>query len=161
MHLRLSFVVPYLSRWSEAISLLSQPQNLLTSLKKLAFLIDEIWYHAGDTTTDQNWYIKRALLTGVYTSTELHMLTDASDKQTDTWAFLERRIDDIVIISQFQSSAEQFLSHVGNAFVHIVTNLNGNVAKNGKVSENRETEADKSKFSGTKDNEGPSREVKG
>ena len=32
-------------------------------------MVDDIWYWAGDRSTDFNWYTKRALLAGIYTST--------------------------------------------------------------------------------------------
>jgi len=120
LRLRLSYIIPYASRWPEALALLAQPQNLPFSVKKLAILIDEIWYQAGDTTTDHNWYIKRGLLTGIYTSTELYLLTDASEKQSDTWGFLDRRIDDMVNLGHVQNNVEQLLCHIGNAITSFI-----------------------------------------
>lgn len=43
------------------------------------------------------------MLAGVYTSTELYMLTDASDNFADTWAFLDRRLDDVVTLSKYKA----------------------------------------------------------
>ena len=59
-------------------------------------LVDEIWYMAGDRSTDINWYTKRGLLKTVYISTELYMLQDKSHNHEQTWKFLERRIDEMV-----------------------------------------------------------------
>jgi ubiquinone biosynthesis protein COQ9 len=42
-------------------------------------------------------------LAGVYTSTELFMLTDASDNFADTWAFLDRRLEDVVTLSKYKA----------------------------------------------------------
>lgn len=39
-------------------------------------LIDEIWHAAGDDSTDVDWYVKRTILGGIYSTTELYMLTD-------------------------------------------------------------------------------------
>jgi ubiquinone biosynthesis protein COQ9 len=50
------------------------PQNGLTTSKKLSQLADEIWYFAGDKSTDLSWYSKRALLVGIYASTGLNFL---------------------------------------------------------------------------------------
>ena len=52
--------------------------NAATALKQRAVLMDDIWHAAGDRSTDMDWYTKRALLGGVYTATELYMLTDYS-----------------------------------------------------------------------------------
>ena len=57
---------------------------------------DAIWTALGDTSTDSNWYSKRATLSAVYTSSVLFWLGDQSDEHADTWAFLERRIDDVM-----------------------------------------------------------------
>lgn len=40
-------------------------------MERLALMVDDIWYWAGDRSTDFNWYTKRALLAGIYTSTGL------------------------------------------------------------------------------------------
>lgn len=82
--------------WPQALSLQAHPEALPTSLKQLAAIVDEIWRAAGDTSTGSNWYTKRALLAGVYTATELYMLTDGSPGFADTWECLGRRVDDVV-----------------------------------------------------------------
>lgn len=56
----------------------AHPMNAATALKQRAVLMDDIWHAAGDRSTDMDWYTKRALLGGVYTATELYMLTDYS-----------------------------------------------------------------------------------
>ena len=52
--------------------------NLPTSFKQRALLIDEIWHAAGDDSTDFDWYVKRTVLGGIYSTTEVYMLTDNS-----------------------------------------------------------------------------------
>lgn len=56
----------------------AQPVNLPTSFKQRAELIDEIWHAAGDSGSDFDWYVKRTILGGIYSTTELYMLTDHS-----------------------------------------------------------------------------------
>ena len=68
------------------------PQNASNTVKSLATLVDDIWYAAGDLSTDGSWYMKRAVLTGVYVSTELFMLTDKSEGYQATWDFLDERL---------------------------------------------------------------------
>ena len=48
------------------------------SFKQRAMLIDEIWHAAGDRTAEIDWYIKRAVLGGIYSASEIFMLTDNS-----------------------------------------------------------------------------------
>jgi ubiquinone biosynthesis protein COQ9 len=60
---------PILHYWPQALSLMTMPQNAPTTLQQLSELVDEMWFLAGDRSTGMNWYSKRALLAGVYTST--------------------------------------------------------------------------------------------
>jgi ubiquinone biosynthesis protein COQ9 len=57
---------------------------------------DAIWHAAGDKSTDFNFYSKRALLGGVFSSTVLYWLNDRSEGDQATWDFLARRIDDVM-----------------------------------------------------------------
>ncbi|KAL0968261.1 hypothetical protein UPYG_G00264430 [Umbra pygmaea] len=93
---RLRMLTPYIDNWPQAMSILLLPHNIPDSLKHLSTLVDDIWYYAGDRSTDLNWYTKRAALTGIYNTTELVMLQDSSDDFQDTWNFLDNRIQDIV-----------------------------------------------------------------
>ena len=58
-----------------------------------------IWYAVGDYSTDWNYYSKRAILASVYGSTLMYWLSDKGDDSGDypeTWAFLDRRIDNVL-----------------------------------------------------------------
>ena len=77
-----------------ALAVLALPQNAPLALRLLYRTVDAIWYAAGDAATDFNFYTKRALLAGVYSSTLLTWLDDRSPGQVETWAFLDRRIAD-------------------------------------------------------------------
>jgi ubiquinone biosynthesis protein COQ9 len=77
-----------------ALAVLALPQNGPLALKLLYRTVDAIWYAAGDTSTDFNFYTKRALLAAVYSSTLLAWLDDRSPGLEETWRFLDRRIAD-------------------------------------------------------------------
>ena len=49
---RLRMVTPYLSRWPEALGLLALPQNAPAALRNFGALLDDVWYHAGDRSSD-------------------------------------------------------------------------------------------------------------
>lgn len=53
----------------QAMAIKAYPNNIPYSLERLALMLDEIWYQAGDQSTDINWYTKRGMLAGVYCST--------------------------------------------------------------------------------------------
>ena len=66
---------------------------------------DAIWTAAGDTADDLNWYTKRITLSGVYASTVLYWLGDQSAGHAATWAFLDRRIGDVMQIEKAKAQA--------------------------------------------------------
>ncbi|KAG0476438.1 hypothetical protein HPP92_012842 [Vanilla planifolia] len=94
IRIRLELQIPYITKWPQALSIQAQPMNLPTSLKQRAVLVDEIWHAAGEEGSDTDWYVKRTVLGGIYSTTELYMLTDNSPEFHDTWNFLEHRIKD-------------------------------------------------------------------
>ncbi len=79
-----------------ALSSLAMPQNAPMSLRLLYKTVDAMWYAAGDTATDWNFYTKRGLLSGVYSSTLMVWLNDDSENFAVTEAFLNRRIADVM-----------------------------------------------------------------
>lgn len=82
----------------KALTFLALPQNAPMAAQALYRTVDEMWHAAGDTSTDWNFYSKRGLLAGVYSSTVLYWLNDKSEGFEDTWAFLDRRIADVLKI---------------------------------------------------------------
>jgi ubiquinone biosynthesis protein COQ9 len=68
---------------------------------------DAIWTALGDTSTDINWYTKRATLSGVYSATVLYWLGDDSPGYAATWGFLDRRIDDVMRIEKFKARVQE------------------------------------------------------
>ena len=81
------------------LSFLVLPQNAGRLSKMTWRTCSEMWYAAGDTSTDWNHYSKRGLLASVYSSTILYWMADEGDENGDfpeTWGFLDRRIDDVL-----------------------------------------------------------------
>ncbi|HUF86214.1 MAG TPA: COQ9 family protein [Thermohalobaculum sp.] len=68
---------------------------------------DIIWNACGDTATDYNWYTKRMSLGAVYSATMLYWLGDASPGFANSWAFLDRRIDDVMRIEKAKARIEE------------------------------------------------------
>ncbi len=91
-----------------ALALLSLPFNAGLALKLLYKTVDAMWYAAGDTSTDFNFYTKRATLAGVYSSTLLYWLNDRSPGSEATWGFLDRRIDDVMKIEKLKSQVRSW-----------------------------------------------------
>lgn len=81
------------------LSFLALPHNAAAAARMTWRSCSVMWYASGDRSTDWNHYSKRALLASVYGSTVLYWLSDEGDDSGDfpeTWAFLERRIDDVL-----------------------------------------------------------------
>ncbi|KAJ6666216.1 hypothetical protein lerEdw1_001121 [Lerista edwardsae] len=91
---RLRMLIPYIEKWPQAISVLLLPHNIPASLNLLTSMVDDMWHYAGDQSTDINWYTRRAVLAGIYNTTELVMIQDSSPDFAETWSFLENRIAD-------------------------------------------------------------------
>jgi len=101
---RLEAMRPHREALRRALAVLAMPQNVLRAGQLAWRAADRIWRLAGDTATDFNHYSKRAILVGVYGSTILVFLDDASEDLADTRAFLGRRIDDVMRFEKFKAS---------------------------------------------------------
>lgn len=66
---------------------------------------DTIWRAIGDTSTDGNFYSKRAILSGVYASTLAIWLDEADPDKPKTRDFLDRRIENVM---QFEKAKAQW-----------------------------------------------------
>jgi ubiquinone biosynthesis protein COQ9 len=85
------------------LAMLALPSNAALGLKLLYRTVDAIWYAAGDTSTDFNFYTKRATLAGVYSSTFFYWLNDRSEGSEATWGFLDRRIDNVMRFEKWKA----------------------------------------------------------
>lgn len=65
---------------------------------------DAIWTALGDTSTDVNWYTKRATLSAVYGSVVLYWLGDDSTDGQATAAFIDRRIENVMQFETFKAA---------------------------------------------------------
>jgi ubiquinone biosynthesis protein COQ9 len=96
VRLRLEVLAPHKEAVRRGLSLLALPPHAGQGLKSLHRTVDAIWTMAGDRSTDYNYYTKRLLLAGVLSATTLFWLNDRSEGHRATWAFLERRIDEVL-----------------------------------------------------------------
>ncbi len=81
-------------------TLFALPHLAADGAKAIWGTADAIWDTLGDASEDYNWYSKRTLLSGVYGSTVLFWLGDDGDGHEATWAFLDRRISDVMQIEK-------------------------------------------------------------
>ena len=105
--LRIETEFPYKEAAHRTVSFLALPQNHLASLRILYRTVDLMWKTIGDPSTDFNFYTKRMTLSGVYTSTFLFWLGDESEDAQDTWAFLDRRIENVMQIEKVKAKVRK------------------------------------------------------
>lgn len=93
---RLEIMGPAREAVRRALAILAMPQNLPLAARTGWRTADHMWRLAGDTSADFNHYTKRMTLGAVYASTLLAWVDDRSEGWTETAAFLDRRIGDVM-----------------------------------------------------------------
>ncbi len=89
------------------MTLFALPQYAPDGARLVWETCDQIWSTLGDESDDINWYTKRATLSGVYSSTVLYWLGDQSEGHEATWAFLDRRIEDVMRFETFKANVRK------------------------------------------------------
>ena len=110
VHARIAALRPHKEAARRAAAFLTMPQNAALALKLLYRTVDRMWRAAGDTSTDFNFYSKRIILAGVYTSTLFRWFNDTGEDEKDTFAFLDARIENVMQFEKFKAEAKDQLS---------------------------------------------------
>jgi len=90
-----------------ASALFSLPNNAAEGARMIWETADHIWTALGDTSDDLNWYTKRATLSAVWSATVLYWLGDQSENASNTRAFIERRIDNVMQIEKTKAKLRE------------------------------------------------------
>lgn len=85
-----------------ASSRLILPDLAATGVKQIWQTADMIWRAIGDTSTDANYYSKRAILSSVIGSTLPVWLSDQSDGKSQGRAFLDDRIENVMAFEKLK-----------------------------------------------------------
>ena len=100
---RLEIMAPAREAVRRALAILALPQNLPLAMRIGWRTADLMWRLAGDTSTDYNHYTKRMTLGAVYASTLLVWLDDESEGWSETAAFLDRRIENVMQFERWKA----------------------------------------------------------
>ena len=103
VRLRLEHWTAHREAIRRAIALSPLPSVAGSAMRGWYGTVDAMWKAIGDKSVDFSFYTKRALLAAVYGSTLLYWLDDKSENCNATWAFLARRIDDVMRIPKLRS----------------------------------------------------------
>ena len=112
---RLKQQIPHREAIRRACSVLILPTNAAMAARSLYNTVDTIWYIAGDRSTDWNFYSKRMLLAGIYSSTLLYWLDDNSHETKETFDFLDRRIDNVMQVPKIKDKITNFILRLSNS----------------------------------------------
>jgi ubiquinone biosynthesis protein COQ9 len=100
---RLDALKPHKDAARRAAAFLMLPPNAALGMRLVYQSVDAMWRAVGDTSTDFNFYTKRAILGGVYSSTLLRWFNDESENEGDTRAFLDARIENVMQFEKLKS----------------------------------------------------------
>lgn len=96
VQVRLEAQAPYKEAARAMTRALAHPLRAPEAARLLWRTADLIWRALGDTSTDGNYYSKRAILSGVLASTYARWFGDDSAGNEATWAFLDARIENVM-----------------------------------------------------------------
>lgn len=97
---RLKALAPHKEASRRAAALLALPPYGLLGARLAWATADAVWRGLGDKSADFNFYTKRGILAGVWTSTFARWLADDSEDEAKTEAFLSARIDNVMQIEK-------------------------------------------------------------
>lgn len=86
-----------------AMAILARPDHAARAAKLGWRAADRMWRAVGDSSTDIAWYTKRTTLAAVYAATLMAWMDDDSEGFTDTRAFLDRRIEDVMKVEKLKA----------------------------------------------------------
>ena len=116
IRLRLSANQPHREAIRRALSTLALPIHAALAARLIYRTVDAVWYALGDRSTDYNFYTKRGLLAGVYGSTLLYWLNDKSADSAQSWAFLDRRIAEVMTIPRAMARLDKLKEKLPDPF---------------------------------------------
>jgi ubiquinone biosynthesis protein COQ9 len=109
---RIEAVAPHTQAVRRAVNFLALPTHAPDGLAMLYRTVDNMWRAVGDDSTDFNFYTKRLTLAGVFSSTLLYWLGDESPDYGATWAFLDRRIAEVMQIEKCKAELKKPLDNL-------------------------------------------------
>jgi ubiquinone biosynthesis protein COQ9 len=115
VQLRLEAQAPYKEAARAMTRALARPDRAPEAARLVWRTADLIWRALGDTSTDENFYTKRAILSGVLASTYARWFADNAPDSADTWAFLDARIENVMQFEKFKARLKPISGRVQEA----------------------------------------------
>lgn len=112
---RLELLQPHREAVRRAVLARGMPTNAASFGQALWRTVDLMWQAAGLGGTPSegfSYYSRRVTLAGVLVATFLYWLEDQSEGCNETWAFLDRRIDDVMRVGRARSTLEGWMDRL-------------------------------------------------
>jgi ubiquinone biosynthesis protein COQ9 len=90
--------------YRRALAALELPKRQQDALRARFRTVDLIWHLVGDRSTDFSWYTKRATLGIIHATTTLFWLTDVSEDNNRTLAYLDRALAAVARFGKFRGA---------------------------------------------------------
>ena len=107
---RIAVLGPHKEAARRTAAFLGQPQHAALGARLVMDSVDAMWRAAGDRSSDFSYYTKRATLGAVYGATFAYWLSDSSEDHAATWAFLDKRINNVMQFEKFKGAAKAAMS---------------------------------------------------
>ena len=115
VQVRLLAQAPYKDAARAMTRALARPTRAPEAARLLWRTADRIWRTLGDTSTDENFYSKRAILSGVLASTYARWFNDDSADSEATWEFLDARLANVMQFEKFKARLKPLSEGVQSA----------------------------------------------
>ena len=115
VQLRLEAQQPYKEAARAMTRALARPTRAPEAARLLWRTADRIWRALGDNSTDENFYSKRAILSGVLASTYARWFSDDTPDSDETWAFLDARIENVMQFEKLKARLKPISESIQSA----------------------------------------------
>lgn len=115
VQLRLEAQQPYKEAARAMTRALARPTRAPEAARLLWRTADRIWRALGDKSTDENFYSKRAILSGVLASTYARWFSDNTPDSAETWAFLDARIENVMQFEKLKAQLKPISENIQSA----------------------------------------------
>ena len=92
---------------AEALKMLRRPHYAGLGMRVLYRTVDRMWRLAGDRSVDWNFYSKRAILAGVYSTTLAYWLARPCASHEDIEKFLTHRLREAMLVPKMTAPARK------------------------------------------------------
>ena len=71
---------------------------------------DEIWFLAGDKSTDYNFYSKRLILMNIYIHSLIYFSRKENQNQDKLKKFVDKRIENVLLFGKIKNQVNSFFT---------------------------------------------------